>query len=206
MIEKDAPAVPKSPSSSLDPLSSTGPAMQLCVSRLKEIFSERPISTRRAIFNTYLDRHGPGNPDSVKDHWRPIIRFALPYLCFMFRSGPFRDAYVLFGIDPRKESKWARYQTSTFYFRDGKDKPKTESVEQLLNERKNHLFTGKEMESQISGYLFEDILDPMLRKLIDESPLREKFNVLKLRDGLTVGCGWVVSRRNANQTSKDHEG
>ena len=180
IVEKDTPNIPQGPSPQLDPLGSTGQAMQLCVSRLKELFSQRPISTRRAIFNTYLDRYGPGSSDSTKDNWRPILRFAFPYVCYMFKSGPFRDAYVTFGVDPRKESKWAKYQTAIFYFRTGNVKTKQwepKNIDRLWKERKNHLFTGKELDGHVASFLFEDILDPMLRKMIDESPLRDKFNV-----------------------------
>ena len=183
MLEKDTPSVPQGPSRQLDPLASTGPAMQLCVSNLKTLFAEKPISTRRAIFNMYLDRYGPGSSDSAKDNWRPILRFALPYVCYMFKSGPYRDAYVLFGIDPRKESKWAKYQTAIFYFRSGHKPKQWESqnnVERLWRERRNHVFTGKEVGCQVGSFLFEDILDPMLRRIIDESSLRDKFHVFLL--------------------------
>jgi len=179
MVEKDIPIVPSSPSSHLDPLSNTPPSLQLCVERLRAFFAERPISTRRAIFNTYLARHGLGiTHDS--DNWRPLYRFALPYVCYMFRSGPFRDAYVLFGIDPRKEAKWSNYQTAAFNFRTGKWRNKSvvqDDMKRLWEMRNSHVFTGKDVDTQVLLYCFVDIEDPMLRKLIDESPLREKFHV-----------------------------
>src|SRR5438045_3631150 len=122
MVDKDIPAIPTQPSPHLDSLTlpNTNPSLQLCVKRLDALFAERPISTRRAIFNSYLARHGSGNPDSQTENWRPIFRFALPYICYMFKSGPFRDAYVILGVDPRKEQKWAIYQTAIFHFRTGK--------------------------------------------------------------------------------------
>jgi general transcription factor 3C polypeptide 5 (transcription factor C subunit 1) len=98
----------------------------------------------------------------------------------MFKSGPFRDAYVIFGLDPRKEQKWAKYQTAIFNFRTGKWRNRTvvqENVEGLWKGRENHLFTGKELYNKVVAYGFIDILDPMLRRLLDESPLREKFHV-----------------------------
>ena len=180
MVEKDASTIPQGPSSHLDPLTSTPPAMQLCVKRVKEIFAETPISTRRAIFNMYLSRHGPGSADSARDNWRPIFRFALPYVSYMFKSGPYRDAYVVFGVDPRKDQKWAKYQTAIFNFRTYKWRNKAigqTNIDKLLDGRNNHLFTGKELHTQVVSYCFADILDPMLRKLIDESPLRDKFDV-----------------------------
>ena len=185
MVEKDIPTIPTTPSSGLDSLTapSTNPSLLLCVKRLHVFFAERPISTRRAIFNSYLTRHGPGNSDSLTENWRPILRFALPYVCYMFKSGPFRDAYVVLGVDPRKDSKWAKYANSIFNFRTGKWKNKAvvqEDVKGLWEGRNNHLFTGKEVNTKVVAYGFIDILDPILRKLLDESPLREKFHVLLL--------------------------
>jgi len=180
MVEKDTPTIPLEPSSNLDPPTAQSPSMQLCIKRLTEFFQTRPISTRRAIFNTYLDKYGLGIADSTTDNWRPILRFALPYVCYMFKSGPFRDAYVVLGVDPRKDSKWAKYQTAIFNFRTGKWRNKAiiqEDAEKLWQARENHLFTGKEVGTKVVSYCFMDILDPILRKLLDESPLREKFHV-----------------------------
>jgi general transcription factor 3C polypeptide 5 (transcription factor C subunit 1) len=182
MVEKDIPKIPTKPSPHLDSLTSPtiNPSLQLCVQRVKAFFAERPISTRRAIFNSYLIRHGPGNAESPSENWRPILRFALPYVCYMFKSGPFRDAYVLLGVDPRKEQKWAKYQTAIFNFRTGKWRNKAaiqEDVEELWDGRFNHLFTGKEVHTKVVAYGFPDILDPILRRLLDESLLRDKFHV-----------------------------
>jgi general transcription factor 3C polypeptide 5 (transcription factor C subunit 1) len=176
MVDKDAPQVPQAPSPHLDPLSTSDAATQLCVSRLRVLFAERPITTRRAVFNSYLNRYGPGNANST-ENWRPILRFCLPHVCYMFQSGPYRDAYMIHGLDPRKDSKWARYQTVFFNFRGVKGRKVQESVEDLLKNSNNHLFTGRDINSQVVCYSCADIVDPILRKLLDESPLRETFHV-----------------------------
>lgn len=180
MVEKDTLTIPPERSSNSDSPTDQSPSMQLCIKRVTELFQSRPISTRRAIFNTYLDKYGLGITDSTTDNWRAILRFSLPYVCYMFKSGPFRDAYVVLGLDPRKDSKWARYQTAIFNFRTGKWRNKAiiqEDAEKLWQGRENHLFTGKEVGTKVVSYSFMDILDPILRKLLDESPLREKFHV-----------------------------
>jgi len=179
MVDKDIHTIPMGPSKDLDPPNALTPAMKLCVDRLNVLFVARPISTRRAIFNAYLEKYGPGNPEVPHDHWRPILRFALPYVCYMFRSGPFRDAYVRIGIDPRKEAKWAGYQTAIFNFRTGNWRnqyvapPETTEAINI----KSHLFTGKDAGTKVVCFSFADILDPLVRKVLDESPLREKFDV-----------------------------
>jgi general transcription factor 3C polypeptide 5 (transcription factor C subunit 1) len=180
MIEKDIPTIPTNPSPTLDPLNQTPQAMQLLVSNLRKSFLERPITTRRAIFNTYLSNHGLGDSDSPREHWRPILRYALPYVCYMFKSGPFRDANVVFGLDPRKEQTWAKYQTAFFNFRQGKGRVargEDGDGKGVWEMRENHLFTGKDVGTKVVCYSFVDIVDPMIRKVIDESLLREKFHV-----------------------------
>lgn len=96
----------------------------------------------------------------------------------MWRSGPFRDGYVVFGLDPRKERKWAGYQTAIFSFRDNKELPKRQAGEE--EEGKSHLFTGQEVGTRNVSYCFKDVVDPMLRKILDDAVLRDKFHVLPL--------------------------
>jgi general transcription factor 3C polypeptide 5 (transcription factor C subunit 1) len=101
----------------------------------------------------------------------------------MFQSGPYRDAYMIHGLDPRKDSKWARYQTVFFNFRGGNVRSRVqEPVEDLLKNSNNHLFTGKDVNTLVACYSCADILDPILRKLLDESPLREKFHVCAVEE------------------------
>lgn len=209
MVSGDIPSTPSAPSKYLDALNAVSPAMTLCIERLHKLFSARPISTRRAIFNTYFETYGTGNPNQPSENWRPILRFAIPYVCYMFRSGPFKDAYVAFSIDPRKEAKWAQYQTAAFNFRTGTWRnqyvvPDTALSTEEIN-TKSHLFTGKDVGTKIVCFSFVDILDPLVRQILDESPLREKFDVRILSSPLislyfrSVGLvlmverGWVVS-------------
>jgi RNA polymerase III transcription factor (TF)IIIC subunit HTH domain len=90
----------------------------------------------------------------------------------MFRSGPFRDMHVVHGLDPRKDSKWAGYQGVIFNFR-------TMPVKggDGTEETTSHLFTGRNLYCQVVQYCMVDVLDPMLRSIIDESHLREEFHV-----------------------------
>lgn len=166
--------------------------MQRCIARLKEIFSERPICARRTITNKYIERWGRGNPSVEVDNWEPIFRFCLPYVCYLFRSGPFRDMYVVYGLDPRKDKKWAGYQSVFFNFRKtrGEDRIKEENEKMT----QSHLFTGKEVNTKVVCYCLCDIVDPMLRKIIDGSPLREEFHVI-LAGFYVINAGirWMVS-------------
>lgn len=100
----------------------------------------------------------------------------------MWKSGPFRDAYCLFGVDPRKDKKWAGYQTAIFNFRQDKESPKkvkeeTAEMQAQEKEGKSHLFTGRDVGTKVASYCFRDVTDPMLRKILDDVVLRDKFHV-----------------------------
>ena len=96
----------------------------------------------------------------------------------MFKSGPFRDAYVVYGLDPRKDRKWAKYQTVALNLRrEQKKSHRVKTVEELWEGRFNHLFTGTELFTFTVTYSFADLVDPILKKLLDESPLLETFHV-----------------------------
>ena len=123
----------------------------------------------------------------------------------MFKSGPFRDAYVVFGTDPRKEQRWAKYQTAFFNFRQGKwraARGEDGDGRGVWEMRNSHLFTGKDVGTRVVSYSFVDIVDPMIRKVIDESPLREKFHVCP--PPLMKGEGLMGIRRMMGGIRRKH--
>lgn len=69
------------------------------IERLRVLFNERPIWTRRGILNSLTDPH-----DLL------ILRYAIPYTAYMWKAGPWRDCYVKFGLDPRSDPMYANYQ------------------------------------------------------------------------------------------------
>ena len=174
MLEKNASTVPQGPRPQLTPLSQTTPGMRKCIARLKELFTDRPIAIRRALIQTYTDRWGRGKTGLGEENWENLLRFCVPYVCYMFRSGPYRDAYVAHGIDPRKDNKWAVYQTVMFAFRGIRGAHKANEEDE---EREPHIFTGKEVNTRVGIYSLCDVHDPLLRGIVDGSPLREQFHV-----------------------------
>lgn len=67
--------------------------------KLEKIFADRPIWTRRGVTNML------GQTTNFHN-----IKFALPYVSYMWRSGPWRDCYVRFGLDPRSDPCYGDYQ------------------------------------------------------------------------------------------------
>lgn len=70
---------------------------------VQDLFNQRPAWTRRAIRN-YLP----------SDDLQYLLRHAIPYIGYIFRSGPWRDAIIKYGYDPRIDPESRRYQTFMF--------------------------------------------------------------------------------------------
>lgn len=71
------------------------------IAELKALFDTRPMWTRRGI----VDSLG-GDSYSLK--------YAIPYVAYTWRQGPWRDVYARFGYDPRQNSEGAKYQSVFF--------------------------------------------------------------------------------------------
>ena len=103
MLSSDAPTVPTKPSENCLEIEKLDKSFQDTISALQSLFAQRPVWTRRALRNTLK-----------LAHQRTQLRFALPYVGYLFRSGPWRDAIVRFGYDPRISSDSRIYQTMMF--------------------------------------------------------------------------------------------
>lgn len=70
------------------------------IAKLELMFAERPMWTRRGIVNTLNE--------TTNNFYN--IKFALPYVSYKWKSGPWRDCYARFKLDPRSDPKYANYQ------------------------------------------------------------------------------------------------
>ncbi|KAH7904035.1 transcription factor IIIC, subunit 5, partial [Hygrophoropsis aurantiaca] len=66
---------------------------QTILPRLQELFAERPIWTRTALYNQF-------SPTEAKEIHNS--KGLLPLVCYLFQDGPWRDTLVRFKYDPRK--------------------------------------------------------------------------------------------------------
>ncbi|XXH00461.1 hypothetical protein Hte_006806 [Hypoxylon texense] len=139
--------------------------------QLHALMEERPIWTRRAILNSVTGNYA----DSM-------LRIALQLVGYQFRGGPWRDAFVKYGVDPRPDPKFRMYQTLAFKLernivgtkkvpwelvRKGQvTKPKTQNKE-------SHLWDGEQYSTDGKFWQVCDITDPFVRQLIDQAPLRD---------------------------------
>jgi general transcription factor 3C polypeptide 5 (transcription factor C subunit 1) len=150
------------------------------IENIKELYNARPIWTRRAIINKVNY--------AITEATLHLIRLALPYIGYRFRDGPFKDAIIQFGLDPRKDPKYRMYQTIYFQLaeREVRDpnapwtrtfKPaKTPKRAKRSNDKLSHFFDGRDVA--VDGKIWQmcDVTDPLLAKLIKEAPISETFD------------------------------
>ncbi|KAK9483025.1 RNA polymerase III transcription factor IIIC subunit-domain-containing protein [Lipomyces starkeyi] len=155
------------------------PRMLEIIELLRTKFEERPIWTRRALEEEALD-------EELRHMWASHVKFALPYVAFTWKSGPWRATYTKYGIDPRKDKKYAKYQTE--YFRiapkdeeEGKRPGRTVPLkdEEDADDRKpdvdvpTHIFDGIHLPTGRSFQLC-DVTDPVLAELVQHGGLRDE--------------------------------
>lgn len=176
MIKSDAPNVPTGPSPSLTPLESLDSQMQRLVAEARRLFEERPIWTRRAMRN-----HLPAGL------WKKVgnntAKFVFHYLAYSFSSGPWRDAFVKFSVDPRKDPKYRIYQTMMFQ-EEREDSPRSRKVvsqgpkETWMNsDYTSHLFDGKTVSRDCKSFQVCDITEPLVVSILSTDDLRAKCHV-----------------------------
>lgn len=130
-----------------------------CVDLLRELFKQRPIWSRRALYN------------HIPKEMRSTVRFTMVHVAYMFRSGPWRDTCITYGIDPRLNPKYRKYQSLQFQMSREPD-----SVEEEDN-KFSHIFDGKRVLSNGRCVQLCDITDPLVKRLIDTEKIRSQCDV-----------------------------
>ncbi|KAI0787107.1 RNA polymerase III transcription factor IIIC subunit-domain-containing protein [Irpex lacteus] len=175
--------VPDKPSDTIE--AQRGSADAKLLARLQELFEQRPIWTRTAIFNQL-------NAHEVREVLN--TKFMLPLVSYVFQDGPWRDTQVRLGYDPREDPQARFYQR--VYFRNLNHpitRPSVVSRRQetrtdLINARgdsaedkQSHIFDGLTMSKETAAYQLCDLHDPVLKEMVEnEEDLRDTCNE---RDG-----------------------
>lgn len=150
------------------------PELRDLIGVLQKVLDERPVWTRRALMNkVYSER--------MARHFRN----ALQYVAYQFRGGPFRDAVIRYGVDPRSEKKYREFQTLFFQFFSDEDRVpgrqwhdmRTTYSQAAKEDDEGYMFDGKSVS--LGGKVWQvcDITDPLLLPLIHNSPYRDVFDV-----------------------------
>jgi len=158
----------------------TDESIQELIATLKEAMKERPIWTRRSLLNRV------GNVPGIYQ-----FKQAIPFVGYQFKGGPWRDALIKFGVDPRTDPRYRQYQTFFFQFNDEAEKLEGEpwrDNRQNYNLSKEHgithtsddthVFDGKKLT--LDGKIWQvcDITVPLLVNLMEDAPYRDKCEIL----------------------------
>jgi len=146
------------------------------IAKLTEALNERPIWTRRALGNHVGQERLPV----------PIID-ALPHVAYQFKGGPFRDAVIKYGVDPRLNHKYRIYQTVFFKLHDEPSKGSLQpwrdartniplSVNSVRVDSTTHLFDGKNFSLDGKVWQLCDVTDPLIFGIIHNAAIREVFD------------------------------
>ncbi|KAI1733530.1 hypothetical protein F4680DRAFT_398767 [Xylaria scruposa] len=144
--------------------------------QLREAMEKRPIWTRRAIVNQVR-----GN------YTESVLKVALQLMGYQFRGGPFRDAIVKYGIDPRHDPKYRQYQTLSFKLAKnlvGSTKVPWQTIRrgQVKSYTKNddptsHIWDGESYSTDGKLWQICDITDPFMLDIIANAPVRSECDL-----------------------------
>jgi len=151
---------------------SDDPNLQSLVAILKEALEERPIWTRRALLNRL--GHSPH---------LSLIKSAYQYVSYQFKNGPWREALVKYGVDPRSDPKYRIYQTIFFRISDDaepnklwKDQRREQMLRYNRTDPTSHLFDGKHVSLEGRVWQICDITDPLLHRLARNALYPKEFS------------------------------
>jgi len=167
------------------------------VAKLRTAFDERPMWTRRSIRNLARERGWHPNLDHLE----------LAYLAYQFSSGPWRDALIRFGVDPRTDAKYRVYQTMAFQIeprdgkkvsltgRGGRGGDRSRSVVEkddggLGNQ--SHVFDGHSVGMDGRTWQVCDITEPAVKYILQTEDFRTECDIQ--RDGWYQIGTWAKAR------------
>lgn len=169
-IECDAESVPSGPKPLLPPEVTLTPYVRSLIARIRDQLAQRPIITRHILYN--------------KIGWdkRDMIREAAVYCGYFFATGPWREALIAWGLDPRKDPSFRHYQTVSFMSfskvgparnRFAFSKHVQDMARRPASETQNeHIFDGVTLGKTGNIFMFYDITDPMIRSVLDTEDIR----------------------------------
>ncbi|KAI1180835.1 hypothetical protein F4777DRAFT_527164 [Nemania sp. FL0916] len=144
--------------------------------QLRHAMEKRPIWTRRAIVNQVR-----GN------YTESVLKVALQLMGYQFRGGPFRDAIVKYGVDPRHDPKYRQYQTLSFKLAKnfvGATKVPWQTIRrgQVKSYSKNedptsHMWDGESYSTDGKLWQICDITDPFVVEIIEKAPMRPECDL-----------------------------
>ncbi|KAH6649005.1 RNA polymerase III transcription factor IIIC subunit-domain-containing protein [Truncatella angustata] len=178
-IEYNTYPVPDRPAKNL---ANSKQVPQDLLDRMRAALEERPIWTRRAL----IARVSPYYSENS-------LKIAVQLVGYQFKGGPWRDAVIKYGVDPRPDPSLRVYQTLAFKLEQlPKDSTvKNGVVRKITTEesKSSYLWDGTQYCTNGKFWQICDITDPTLIKMIAEAPLRDECDIAT--DGWWHGGTWA---------------
>ncbi|KAF1969381.1 hypothetical protein BU23DRAFT_539674 [Bimuria novae-zelandiae CBS 107.79] len=170
IIKPNAEAVPTGPKPSLPAESDLSPYVQELIRNIRRELEKRPIITRHLLYNTLgWDK-------------RDRLRQAAVYCGYFFETGPWREALITWGLDPRTDPKYRFYQTISFlsyrstgtrrHFKRFDEHVRNLAHVSPLELRTQHMFDGKHVSQTGNLFQFCDITDPVIQRIVQTKDIR----------------------------------
>lgn len=165
-VRYDVAEVPEGPDPYTPELSEQDKEVQSTVRDIQQLMKDRPIWTRRALFNrlNYRDR---------------FFKIPVQYVGYMFLSGPWKDSIIKYGLDPRKDPKYSIYQTLIFQLVDNQGKPIKATNGAISRNRSSHLFDGLTVAGDGRVWQICDVTDRLLTQMLSGTRLKNVCDVSK---------------------------
>ena len=182
LVTYDVDIVPQRPQGDAPHPDLLDPTLQRLIPIAQNLMQQRPIWTRRALANGLAGHEGV-----------VATKHVYQYVGYMFKSGPWRDTVVRFGVDPRKDPKYRVYQTLFFKAFDWERGGKVPQAKRRAGrpqrggrrvanalDRETHIFDGKSVSLDGKMWQVCDIVDPLLKAILATDEIRETCHVSKI--------------------------
>ncbi|KAF6819137.1 RNA polymerase III transcription factor [Colletotrichum sojae] len=149
-----------------------------CIGKMKEAMEERPIWTRRSLLNKLGSIVRNAN----------VMKRCVGYVGYQFRGGPWRDAIIKYGVDPRTDPSYRTYQTMIFNMRKlqaGHIGETWHAIRSLRTEQRqpqgdnheSHIFDGKSYWTDGKVWQICDVTDPLIANIFATAPVRDEVDI-----------------------------
>lgn len=160
--------------------------LQKCIEWLRQIFDIKPIWLRKQL------------EDIVPPDLKKFIKQALPYVSYIYKSGPWRFCNVKFSINPKSDSSFWIYQSEYFRIpglkfvlaKDSSNRvvPNTLNQQKEITVSEYLFFNGITLPSTVT-YQIGDILDLDITTILKDH--RSKMGSDFLREIPDFQDGWI---------------
>ena len=181
-VAYDVTTVPTAPIKDLPPVATLEKEMRSLIGQLEDCLNERPIWTRRALKNRL-----------PSFEWKNMGRYIYQYVGYMFRSGPWRETIIKYGIDPRSDSRFRIYQTMMFQFESralitkiskGSGRGEMKKRGKKYNgDGRSHIFDGITVELDGKVWQACDVTDNLVQSILATTDLRPECHASNI-DGI----------------------